>query len=383
MQCLQGGFGSAQAIPYLDFDVIRANPKPFVGYSDITALHIAIRQATGLATLYGYGLVGVGDKDGTAFSRDRLVNVLTGDGTGEVPRDPDDPYVRALHGGKVTAPLVGGCLWLLMQTMGTPWEFESDDAILFFEDVKAPPYYVDGFLTQLAAAGKLQRVAGVVVGEMKDCDWGDQREASDWARSRRSKTCSRSTSSRSAFPCSTSFRSATGSTSLHFRSAFVVRSTPTAEPSRWTNRRSDREVIKEGDMKKRSLAILVLGLAVGAVDVFASGAPGSSSKSGGTFRIGTSSRIDSLNPYVAFNQDAYSTFMYIYPVLIQYDTANTSSCPTSRRSWKTSKDGKTWTFTTVADAKWSDGKPLTAADAAWTINTAVKYKGPVPRTPPA
>ena len=77
MQCLQGGFGSAQTIPYLDFDVIRANPKPFVGYSDITALHVAIRQATGLATLYGYGLVGVGDKDTTDFSRDRLLDVLT------------------------------------------------------------------------------------------------------------------------------------------------------------------------------------------------------------------------------------------------------------------------------------------------------------------
>jgi muramoyltetrapeptide carboxypeptidase len=71
-----------------------------------------------------------------------------------------------------------------MQTMGTPWEIELDGAILFFEDVKAPPYYVDGFLTQLRAAGKLDSVAGVVVGEMKDCDWGDQRAASDWARSR-------------------------------------------------------------------------------------------------------------------------------------------------------------------------------------------------------
>jgi muramoyltetrapeptide carboxypeptidase len=184
VQSLQGGFGSAQTIPYIDFDVIAANPKPFVGYSDITALHVAIRQHTGLATVYGYGLIGVGDKDTTPFSRDRLLQVLTGDGTGEVPRDPDDPYVRAIHGGKVTAPLVGGCLWLLMQTMGTPWEFQADGAILFFEDVKAPPYYVDGFLTQLAAAGKLDRVAGVVVGEMKDCDWGDQRQASDWARSR-------------------------------------------------------------------------------------------------------------------------------------------------------------------------------------------------------
>jgi muramoyltetrapeptide carboxypeptidase len=184
VQSLQGGFGSAQTIPFIDFDVIAANPKLFVGYSDITALHVAIRQRTGLATVYGYGLIGVGDKDTTQFSRDRLMQVLTGDGTGAVPRDPDDPYVRAIHGGKVTAPLVGGCLWLLMQTMGTPWEFQADGAILFFEDVKAPPYYVDGFLTQLAAAGKLDRVAGVVVGEMKDCDWGDQRQASDWARSR-------------------------------------------------------------------------------------------------------------------------------------------------------------------------------------------------------
>lgn len=184
VQCLQGGYGSAQAIPHLDFDVIAANPKPFVGYSDITALHVAIRQRTGLATLYGNGLVGMGDPETTAFSRERLLHVLSGDGTGEVPRDPDDPYVRAIAGGRATAPLVGGCLWLLMQTMGTPWELEADEAILFFEDVKAPPYYVDGFLTQLAAAGKLERVAGVVVGEMKDCDWGDQRQASDWARSK-------------------------------------------------------------------------------------------------------------------------------------------------------------------------------------------------------
>ena len=184
VQCLQGGYGSAQAIPYIDFDVVAANPKPFVGYSDITALHLSLRQRAGLATLYGHGLVGVGARETTQFSRTRLLDVLTGGGTGEVPRDPDDPYVRALTPGRVSAPLVGGCLWLLMQTMGTPWEIEVEGAILFFEDVKAPPYFIDGFLTQLGAAGKLQQVAGVVVGEMKDCDWGDLRESSDWARSR-------------------------------------------------------------------------------------------------------------------------------------------------------------------------------------------------------
>jgi muramoyltetrapeptide carboxypeptidase len=184
VQAFQGGYGSAQTIPYLDFDAIAANPKPFIGYSDITALHVALLRRSGLATLYGYGLVGVGAKDSSAFSRDRLLAVLGGGGAGPVPRDPDDPYVRTLRGGTVTAPLVGGCLWLLLQTMGTPWEIDLDGAILFFEDYKAPPYYIDGMLTQLAQAGKLKGVAGVVVGDMEGCDWGDTRQASDWRASR-------------------------------------------------------------------------------------------------------------------------------------------------------------------------------------------------------
>jgi len=184
VQALQGGYGSAQTIPHLDFDAIAANPKPLVGFSDITALHVSIRQRTGMPTVYGNGLVGVGSAEASAFTRERLLAVLTGDATGPVPPNPDDPYVRAIRGGKVTAPLVGGCLWLLMQTMGTPWELDLDGAIFFFEDYKAPPYYVDGMLTQLKQAGKLGGVAGVVVGEMEGCDWGDLRPASDWARSR-------------------------------------------------------------------------------------------------------------------------------------------------------------------------------------------------------
>src|SRR3954451_12429541 len=128
-------------------------------------------------------------------------------------------------------------------------------------------------------------------------------------------------------------------------------------------------------MSKRLLTGLILAaVTIGTVMAFAAGAGGSSTKSGGTFRIGTSSRIDSLNPYVAFNQDAYSTFMYIYPVLVQYDDKSAKFVPDFATSWKTSKDGKTWTFKTVANAKWSDGKPLTAADAAWSINADVKYK---------
>jgi muramoyltetrapeptide carboxypeptidase len=182
VQALQGGYGSAQTIPHLDFDAIAANPKPFVGYSDITALHVAIRQRTGLATFYGYGLIGMGDKEGSAFSRERLLDVLNGNGAGEVPRDPDDPYVRPIRGGRVTAPLVGGCLWLLLQTMGTPWEVDLSGAIFFFEDYDAPPWYVDGMLTQLTHAGKLADVQGVVVGDMEKCDWREARP--EWPRTR-------------------------------------------------------------------------------------------------------------------------------------------------------------------------------------------------------
>jgi muramoyltetrapeptide carboxypeptidase len=182
VQALQGGYGSAQTLPHLDFDVIARNPKPFVGYSDITALHTAIRKRTGLPTFYGVGLVGVGAKDTTAFTHNRLLAVLGGDATGEVPRDPDDPYVRALRGGRVTGPLVGGCLWLLLQSMGTPWEVDLDGAIFFFEDVDAPPYYVDGMLTQLRLAGKLENVVGVVVGDLEKCDWNERKP--EWPRNK-------------------------------------------------------------------------------------------------------------------------------------------------------------------------------------------------------
>jgi peptide/nickel transport system substrate-binding protein len=120
--------------------------------------------------------------------------------------------------------------------------------------------------------------------------------------------------------------------------------------------------------------LAVVGVVL-AISVFAAAAQGAQTKSGGTFRLGTSSRIDSLNPFVAFNQDAYSTFEYIYPELIQYDKANRNFAPDFATSWKASNGGKTWTFKTRAGAVWSDGQPLTSADAAWTINTAVKYKG--------
>ena len=124
-------------------------------------------------------------------------------------------------------------------------------------------------------------------------------------------------------------------------------------------------------MRKSWLAAPLVLTAAALIFVTTATGSGAKATSGGTFRVGTASGIDSLNPYVAFNQDAYSAFEYIYPILVQYDS-HLHYAPFFARSWHHS--GKTWTFKTQPHAKWSDGQPLTAADAAWTINTDVKYQ---------
>jgi muramoyltetrapeptide carboxypeptidase len=183
IQLLRGGYGASQVVRHLDFDVIGANPKPLVGYSDVTALHVAIRQRTGLVTFYGPGFTGMGSAKRGDWSKDRLLRALTEPAPlGEVPPRPDDPYIGAIGNGRATAPLVGGCLWLLRETLATPWEVELDESILFFEDVFCPPSYVDGILTQLHNAGKLERVAGIVIGEMYKCE--EWRQPEPWLRSR-------------------------------------------------------------------------------------------------------------------------------------------------------------------------------------------------------
>src|SRR5215813_6369212 len=120
------------------------------------------------------------------------------------------------------------------------------------------------------------------------------------------------------------------------------------------------------------LAVVAMVAALAAAGC-GSGSTAGAVKEGGVFRLGSSSSIDSLNPFIAFQADAYVTFEYIYPMLVQYN-AKLQFVPDFARSWQESPDGKTWTFHTAPNAKWSDGKPLTAADAAWTLNTIIKFQ---------
>jgi peptide/nickel transport system substrate-binding protein len=129
---------------------------------------------------------------------------------------------------------------------------------------------------------------------------------------------------------------------------------------------------------KRQLAAAMLAVVLALVAAGCTGGGGGEEggggiKEGGTLRIGTSSGIDSLNPFVGFNQDDYSTWMYIYPSLLQYDTRTYDFAAHFADRWEQSDDGLTVTFHTMPGATWSDGEPLTAEDAVWTIDTILKY----------
>ncbi|HEX8408550.1 MAG TPA: LD-carboxypeptidase [Thermoanaerobaculia bacterium] len=172
--CYTGGWGSPRVLPYLDYDLIARKPKVLIGYSDITALLNAIHQRTGLVTFHGP--VGGSSFDPYSLENFRRV-VMSPEPAGLLASPPKKPAdlvdrvnrVLRLHPGKATGRLVGGNLTLLASLMGTPYELDSDGAIVFAEDVREEVYRVDRMLTQLALGGKFARMAGFAFGRCTDC----------------------------------------------------------------------------------------------------------------------------------------------------------------------------------------------------------------------
>ena len=168
--CHRGGYGSVRMLPDLAYDAIQAHPKVFVGYSDITALHGAIQRHTGLVTFWGPMVSSDMSPVLHPLNRDAFMRAVAGaDPVGELPHPDEMPPVQAIHGGRASGPLIGGTLSLLAAAVGTPYEFEYDGAVLFFEDVGEEPHRIDRMLTQLLQADRLSRVCGIVIGECAGC----------------------------------------------------------------------------------------------------------------------------------------------------------------------------------------------------------------------
>ena len=170
--CIRGGYGAAQLLDRIDYALIRKNPKIFLGYSDITALHLAIQKRAGLVTFHGpVAVSGFSDYTQKMFRRALFDTKPLGALTNPPDSNPLRPShtLRAVRPGKGRGPIVGGNLTLISTTMGTPFEIETRGRILLLEDVDEQPYSIDRMLTQLRLAGKFDGVAGVVFGECNAC----------------------------------------------------------------------------------------------------------------------------------------------------------------------------------------------------------------------
>jgi len=163
--CARGGYGANYLLPRIDIDKFRAHPKIFVGYSDITALLTYIVDSSGLVVFHGP----MAAKDwahGDGVDLESWQAALSGAASWNVPLNPE---VKALAEGEAEGVLYGGCLSILVASLGTPYEIKTDGTILFLEDLAAKPYQIDRMLMQLKLAGKFQGVRGLIFGEMPDC----------------------------------------------------------------------------------------------------------------------------------------------------------------------------------------------------------------------
>ena len=173
--CVRGGYGAMRFLPDLDFNLIKKNPKILIGYSDITALHLAIHQNTGLVTFHGP----VAASTYSDYAKKHVVNVLMNPSAPyKIELSPDNIAkesnlfkTETITKGKARGKLIGGNLSLLTAMAGTPFGLrDTKGKILFTEDVGEQPYRIDRMLTQLRQSIDMKQLAGIALGVFEDCN---------------------------------------------------------------------------------------------------------------------------------------------------------------------------------------------------------------------
>lgn len=167
--CVKGGYGLTRILDLLDYDVIRQNPKVLIGYSDITALHLALNKKCNMVTFHGpvgYDLAG----EFNEFSKSFFLKALTSDEPMGELFNPEGRDISCLHSGKTSGEIIGGNLSLIAATIGTEYEIDTKGKLLLIEDIGEEPYRVDRMLTQLRMAGKFHDCNGIIIGDWNNCN---------------------------------------------------------------------------------------------------------------------------------------------------------------------------------------------------------------------
>ncbi len=176
--CARGGYGCTRILPLLDYDIIRANPKVLIGYSDITALLYGIYQKAGLISFHGP----VGTSTFNDYSVNNFKSVLMNPGRTVTFPNSTDSKDENIYGittivkGKAKGRLVGGNLSIVVSLIGTEFDVDYSDKIVFIEEVGEEPYRIDRMLTQMLQAGMFEKAAGVMLGLFRKCE---ARQSSD------------------------------------------------------------------------------------------------------------------------------------------------------------------------------------------------------------
>jgi muramoyltetrapeptide carboxypeptidase len=172
IMCARGGYGCARILPFLDYDLIENNPKPLIGFSDVTALHYAIYKNSNLLTFHGPVSISTFSK----FSVKNFENVLTNP-TSELTLlnstsgNNDNPYgITVISEGTTEGELVGGNLSIAVSLIGTQYDVDYSGKIIFLEEFIEEPYRIDRMLTQMIQAGKFEDAQGIALGIFKLCE---------------------------------------------------------------------------------------------------------------------------------------------------------------------------------------------------------------------
>lgn len=181
--CARGGYGATRIIPLIDYETIRRNPKIFLGYSDVTALLNAIHQKTGLITFHSPMVESGMHQDADKFSRELVFRILSNPKPiDEIIFPTDSPGApstwHVLVDGEAQGKSLAGCISVIQTLLGTPYEFDLQNKIFFWEDVDEEPYRIDRMLAHVKLTGKLNQVKAILIGKLIRCEPKDPTEPS-------------------------------------------------------------------------------------------------------------------------------------------------------------------------------------------------------------